>query len=59
MWTLWIISSVIESTEPKYTAYTQYNTLIECCDSQRELKKEFTQGEIAFCKGPENQHKDN
>ena len=49
MWTLWIISTVIDSTEPKYTRYAEYEQAWQCEDAWRLLNYEFTQGEIAFC----------
>ena len=49
MWTLWIISTIIDSTEPKVTRYAEYEQAWQCEDAWRLLNYEFTQGEIAFC----------
>jgi len=52
MWTLWIVSSVIGSTEPKVTRYEEYATALECQQDWYKLTSEFIQDEIAFCEGP-------
>jgi len=49
MWTLWIVSSVIGSAEPKYTRYDEYEHWYECQDAWQELSSAFTENEIAFC----------
>ena len=49
MWTLWIISTVIDSAEPKWTRYAEYEQAWQCEDAWRLLNYEFTQSAIAFC----------
>ena len=49
MWTLWIVSTVIGSTEPKYTRYDEYETAMSCHIEQAMQEVHFTQGETAFC----------
>ena len=49
MWTLWIVSSIIGSAEPKYTRYAEYEQAWQCQDAWRLLNYEFTQSETAFC----------
>jgi hypothetical protein len=49
MWTLWIVSSVIGSTEPKYTRYEEFETAMSCHIEQAVLETEFIQNEKAFC----------
>jgi hypothetical protein len=49
MWTLWIVSSVIGSTEPKYTRYEEFETSTSCHIEQAVLETEFIQHEKAFC----------
>lgn len=49
MWTLWIVSSVIDSAEPKYTRYETFETAVSCHIEQAVLETTFTQEEIAFC----------
>ena len=49
MWTLWIVSSVIGSAEPKYTRYQEYETAMSCHIEQAMQEVHFTQGETAFC----------
>ena len=49
MWTLWIVSSIIDSTEPKYTRYAEYESKMSCEIAWYEVTSKFTQGEIAFC----------
>ena len=49
MWTLWIISTIIDSTEPKYTRYGEYETAMSCYIEQAIQEVQFTQGETAFC----------
>lgn len=49
MWTLWIISSVIDSAEPKYTRYETFETAISCHIEQAVLETTFTEGETALC----------
>ena len=51
MWTLWIVSSIIDSTEPKYTRYAEYESKMSCEIAWYEVTSKFTQGEIAFCEG--------
>ena len=53
MWTLWIISTIIDSTEPKYTRYNTYETKMSCHIEQAVVEANFTQGEIAYCEGPD------
>ena len=50
MWTLWIISSIIDSTEPKVTRYAEFETAMSCHIEQAVVEANFTQGETAFCK---------
>ena len=50
MWTLWIVSTVIDSTEPKYTRYAEFETAMSCHIEQAIQETHFTQGEVAFCK---------
>ena len=49
MWTLWIVSSVIGSAEPKLTRYAEYETAMSCYVEQAIQEVHFTQGETAFC----------
>jgi hypothetical protein len=49
MWSLWIISIIIDSTDPKITMYGKYKEAWQCEDNWRLLNYEFTKGEIAFC----------
>jgi hypothetical protein len=49
IWTLWIVSSVIGSTEPKYTRYKEFETAMSCYTEQVVVEVNFTQGEEAFC----------
>ena len=49
MWTLWIVSSVIGSTEPKVTRYAEFETTMSCHIEQAVVEENFTQGETAFC----------
>ena len=49
MWTLWIISTVIDSTEPKYTRYAEFETAMSCHIEQAVVEVNFTQGEEAIC----------
>jgi len=49
MWILWIVSSVIGSTEPKVTRYAEYETAMSCHIEQAVVEVKFTQGEEAFC----------
>jgi len=51
MWTLWIVSSVIGSAEPKLTRYETFETQKECLLERAVLTSTFTQGERAFCEG--------
>jgi len=53
MWTLWIISTVIGLEEPNVTRYAEFEHWWECQDAWREVSMEFTQEEIAYCKGPD------
>ena len=55
MWALWIVSSVIGSAEPKYTLYETFETEMSCHIEQAVLETTFTEGEVAFCKGKEDQ----
>lgn len=50
MWTLWIISTIIDTTEPKYTRYAEYESALSCEIAWYKVTSEFTQNEIAFCK---------
>ena len=49
MWTLWIVSTVIGSAEPKYTRYAEFETAMSCHIEQAVQEIYFTQGETAFC----------
>ena len=49
MWTLWIVSSVIYSTEPKYTRYEEFETAMSCHIEQAVLETMFENNEVAFC----------
>lgn len=49
MWTLWIVSSVIGSTEPKVTRYAEFETAMSCHIEQAVAEVNFTQGEKAVC----------
>jgi len=53
MWTLWIISAVIDSTEPKYTRYNTYETKMSCQIEWHLVTMDFTEDEIAYCEGPD------
>ena len=52
MWTLWIISSVIGSAEPKYTRYDTYETKMSCQIELHLGTIDFTEDEVAYCEGP-------
>ncbi len=52
MWTLWIISSVIGSAEPKYTRYDTYETKMSCQIERHLVTIDFTEDEVAYCEGP-------
>jgi len=52
MWTLWIISSVIGSAEPKYTRYDTYETKMSCQIEWHLVTIDFTEDEVAYCEGP-------
>ena len=52
MWTLWIISAVIDSTEPKYTRYAEFDHKETCYHAWYTVTSEFTEDEIAYCEGP-------
>jgi hypothetical protein len=49
MWTLWIVSSVIGSTEPKYTQYETFETAMSCHIEQAVLEATFENNEVAIC----------
>ena len=49
MWTLWIVSSIIDSTEPKYTEYKQFDNANSCYIELAVLETTFTEGEKAVC----------
>jgi hypothetical protein len=49
MWSLWIISVVLGSSEFKLTQYETYNTSMECAVEEALLESYFTESEIAFC----------
>ena len=49
MWSLWIISVVLGSSEFKLTQYETYNTSMECAVEEAILESYFTESEIAFC----------
>jgi hypothetical protein len=46
MWTLWIISTIVE---PKYTRYAEFETAMSCQIEQAVVEVIFTQNEIAYC----------
>ena len=49
MWTLFIISSVIDSTEPKVTRYAEFEHFYSCFNEQAILHEEMQMGEQAIC----------
>jgi hypothetical protein len=49
MWTIWIVSTVIGSAEPKYTRYETFETAMSCHIEQAVLETTFIQDEKAFC----------
>jgi len=49
MWTLWIVSSIINSAEPKYTRYAEFETSMSCSIEKAFLEIEFKSNEVAFC----------
>jgi hypothetical protein len=49
MWTLWIVSSVIGSAEPKLTQYETFETSMSCHIEQAVLETMFKNNEVAFC----------
>ena len=53
MWTVWIVSAVIYSTEPKWTRYAEVKHFETCEHVARELEAEFTQSETVFCEETE------
>lgn len=54
MWTLWIISSIIDSAEPKYTRYAEYDNKMSCQIEWHLVTMDFTENEIAYCEGPDD-----
>lgn len=52
MWTLWIISSIIDSTEPKYTRYAEFESKMSCQIEWHLVTMNFKDNEIAYCEGP-------
>ena len=53
MWTLWIVSAIIDSTEPKYTRYAEFDHKETCYHAWYTVTSEFTEGETAYCEGPD------
>ena len=49
MWTLWIVSTVIGSAEPKWTRYDQFEHFETCEHAALVVEKKFTQDELAVC----------
>ena len=49
MWTVWIVSTVIDSAEPRWTRYAEVTHFETCEHVARELEEEFTQGEYVVC----------
>lgn len=49
MWTLWIVSSVIGSTELKVTRHAEFETAMSCHIEQAVLETMFENNEVAFC----------
>jgi hypothetical protein len=49
MWTVWIVSKIVGSAEPKYTRYAEVNHFETCEHVARELEADFTQGEYVVC----------
>lgn len=49
MWTLWIVSTIVDSAEPKYTRYAEFETAMSCHIEQAVVEVTFTQNEIAYC----------
>lgn len=49
MWTLWIVSTVINSAEPKYTRYAEFEHFETCYHAQLVLEEEFTEEEWTVC----------
>jgi hypothetical protein len=50
VWTLYIISTVLGSQEPKVTMYNSYSTKWECTKTALDLGQEFKSNEFAICK---------
>jgi hypothetical protein len=49
MWTLWIVSTVIGSEEPRFTRYAEFAHSETCFHAEWVLETEFTQGEWTIC----------
>ena len=49
MWTLWIVSTVIGSAEPKVTHYAEFETAMSCHIEQVVLETMFENNEVAYC----------
>ena len=52
MWALFVVSTVIGLEEPKVTRYVEFDTKHECYADWFKLSSEFTEGEVAYCEGP-------
>ena len=53
MWTLWIVSTVIGSAEPKYTRYDEFDHKESCYHAWYTVTSKFTEDETAYCEGPD------
>ena len=53
MWTLWIISSIIGSAEPKVTRFEDFEHKETCYHALAVVSSQFTEDEVAFCEGPD------
>lgn len=49
VWTLYIISTVLGSQEPRVTMYNTYSTRWECSQNVLVLENEFKSNEFAIC----------
>ena len=53
MWTLFIVSMTIGYDEPKVTRYAEFDHKESCYYAWHTVTSEFTEGETAYCKGPD------
>ena len=54
MWKLWIVSTVMDLDEPKFTLYDMFDHFETCYHAELVLEREFTQGEWTICDSAQN-----